>query len=78
MKESRADAADDNVPSLSVMGKTFDPAKPEDYLAQLQDQEGVVMNGRNYFAARRPGRNAATHTPRALRCSVSTGSHHAW
>ena len=24
------------------MGKTFDPAKPEDYLGELQDQEVVV------------------------------------
>ena len=40
--------------SFSVMGKTFDPAKPDDYLAELQDQEGVVRDDA-HILRRRPG-----------------------
>jgi nitrate/nitrite transport system substrate-binding protein len=36
MKEAGPDAADHHDKSFSVMGKTFDPAKPEDYLASFK------------------------------------------
>ena len=34
------DAADGDIEVVLVMGKTFDPAKPEDICRELHDQEG--------------------------------------
>ncbi len=45
------------------MGKTFDPDKPDDYLAELQDQEGDVSEDALLLVV--PA-NAGTHTPRAV------------
>ena len=59
MKEAGLTPPTTTTKSFSVMGKTFDPAKPEDYLEQLQDQEGVVRAGAQPFAAVVPA-NAGT------------------
>ena len=43
MTEMGLDAADARpTRRSSVMGKTFDPAKPDDYVDELRDQEGIV------------------------------------
>ena len=68
MAEMGRAAGDVATSGFAVMGKTFDPEKPDDYLAELQDQEGVV---RGIGAQHQHSQPSSRRTPGPIRRGFS-------